>query len=111
MQRQIADPVQDEGGDRYLNVGALRVHHRHVSKGVTKASNCRLCSEGLESVINTLEEISTPDGTVELVSGDGTDEGGDPAPSSDSRDSGPPEGELLGDERRVRDSEVRETFR
>lgn len=113
MSEQTIDVVQDAGGDRYLNVAAVRVHNNHLQEGKPSSGSCGMCGEGLESAINTLEEITVPSGYVELVPGDGIDRGGDATPSSDpgTNPSGTLVDQLLGSERGLRDPPVHETFR
>jgi len=111
MSQPIIEPISDAGGDRYLDFRAVLLHNNHLQSGKRTAQNCGLCTEGLASAINTLEEITATDQQVEMVSGDGANQGRDAPSSPSDGGSGSPAGELLGDERRFRDQPVRETFR
>ncbi len=100
MQRQVDEVVQNEGGDGYFNFRKFRLHNNHLQSGKPTSPTCSMCVDGLASAVESLEEMGTHDGYVELDQGDGVNQGGDPAPSpSSGADSG--ESQLLGDERAV----------
>lgn len=82
MQQKNDVLIQDEGGDRRLSLGAVRIHNRHLQSGGTTAFGCRICEGGLEAAF---EDIAGPPAR-EVAEGDGDDKAGD---ASSSPDPGP----------------------
>lgn len=68
-----------ENGIRYLNVGPVLAHYRHIST-MDKAyyRGCRLCREGLQAV-HTVVQVKPPEPSV--AKDTGVDEEGDGAPA------------------------------
>jgi len=76
MPRQDDGVVQSEGGDRVLNLGAVRLHNNHIQSGQSTDHGCAVCGEGLEGAMASAGPRDTRD---EVAEGDGADEEEDPA--------------------------------
>lgn len=87
------ESVQAEGGFGLLDLRAVRLFNTHVQSRKHKANGCADCTEGLERVIQKIEGDVAGGGA--LAEGDGTDEGGDPAPPPITRDTKKAGDELL----------------
>ncbi len=84
MSRSDDVTVQGESGDRVLNLGAVRVHNRHLRSGISSSAACQVCSNGLEGAMETVRPRDKAD---EVAPSDGADEKEDPAlPLSDWAD-------------------------
>ncbi len=82
------ESVQAPGGDGVLDFNAVRVFNRHLQSWKHSAEGCADCSAGLEGIISEVpRDLDKPSAVAE---GDGTDEGGNPAPSRS--DGGGPDG-------------------
>lgn len=96
MQGQDKGQVQESSVYGRLNLGAVRLHDRHLQGGFRKAVGCPVCEEGLDGAIAKVEmrrPVDKPDG---LAKSDGTDEGGDSAPPRGDRpDTGREEDKVL----------------
>jgi len=74
MQRQTSSAVQDEGGYRSLDAGAVFVHNAHLSSGQPKVKHCRMCLSGLGGVLKAVETDGPVGDTDEKLEGDGADQ-------------------------------------
>jgi len=84
MSRQEHGSVQNPGPDRVLRLGTLNIHNHHVQRGRRTARTCRVCSEGLESVLAPVVQATTGDEKPSDLESDGADEEGDASLPPDS---------------------------
>lgn len=82
MPGPAVEQVQNARGARVLNFGALRIHNVHLQSGRTDSRGCRVCSEGLASVLAKVEDGGSREPPV-AESGGTDEEETAPPPSSD----------------------------
>ncbi len=76
MPEEIGSAVRGSSRGRVLSLGAVRLHHDHVSAGQPQIRGCGLCSEGLGGALVTAQ---APRKVVEVAEGDRSDQSGDAA--------------------------------
>ena len=75
--------VYPQGRGRRLSLAALRFHHSHVSLGRGVTKKCRICKQGLEGILETLEASGPREARV--AESDRVDEEGSAAPPPGGR--------------------------
>ncbi len=78
MSEETTQPSSNENGVRMLVPGPLLAHNRHLSVGVATRNGCKLCKEGMGSVVKSVE---APPPEPVVVQDSGADKEGDTTPA------------------------------